>query len=437
MAKKNNRKKSKRRRAIVISIFIIALILAVLAVNKLKGNNSAQPTIMLARAKMGPLQERVSASGSFQAEDYTVVSSQTMGIVKDVYVKPGDYVEINDVIVEVDEREALEKLTSAEISLEDIRRRIISDMSGLRADISNAKVTIAQASRSADKALSLRESNAISEDDYRKALQELERAKSSLSSLKYSLCIMQGLPLETEPYLDSKNDNEIIESSPSFRNAELTLESARRALDGCVIRAEGKGIVTEMGVTVGSRLTVESKVARIEDPSSMIADVFVDEIDVGKIRAGFAASITADSLLGRTINGEINRIWPIVKNEGGGRVCQVRISLDLEGQQVLSGASCMARIVSVLREEALIIPASAMIPGANPPAVWVAVPISAESADKIKSDNSYLLEFRNIEIGLSAVAELEVISGLAEGELVAADRLNLLYENMQVQGMEI
>ena len=85
------------------------------------------------------------------------------------------------------------------------------------------------------------------------------------------------------------------------------------------------------------------------------------------------AEITADSMLGKTIDGKVIRIWPIVKNNGNGRVCLVRISFAIEDKKIISGASCMARITSTLREKTLTIPATALIPGATPAAVWVAV----------------------------------------------------------------
>jgi len=251
---------------------------------------------------------------------------------------------------------------------------------------------------------------------------------------------------------------EIIASSPSYRKARLSVESARRVLDGCVFHADIAGTVTEMNVAQGDRLKEETIVARIEDPESVKAEVNVDEVDIGKIREGMKAEVTADSMLGNKLDGKVIRIWPIVKNNGNGRVCLVRIAIDLDGKKIISGASCMARITSTVREDALTIPATALIPGAKPAAVWLAVEqpdgkaIKAKGAKpegpasskadkpsknatvkgKTPASKTYKATRREIEIGASTVSTIEVLSGLKAGDLVIVDQLPLINEGMSV-----
>lgn len=442
-------KKTKRKNIIVIAVVLIAIVIGVLATGARK-HESAPIEVPLVAASMGPLEDRVSASGSFQAERYSVVASQTYGIVKNVYVKPGDHVEKGDLIVVVDEREARESLSSAEIALEDTRRSISVQLSSLRAEIRTASLALDQAKRAQKNAESLKAVDGISEEDFRKATETRAQAESTLEDAYDRLRVAQGIEEGKSPSLDAKSDAAIIDSSPSYKKAKLSLVSARRVLDGCIMRADISGTVTEMGVAQGDRIKEETIVAKIEDPSSVKADVNVDEVDIGKIREGMKAEITADSMLGKKIDGKVIRIWPIVKTNGNGRVCLVRVAFDPGAGKIISGASCMARITSTVREKALTIPATALIPGAKPTAVWVAVEQSGEpktqagntdgkakaasatAEKKVDGKNGvgkknapkrYTAEKKEIELGESTVSTVEVLSGLKEGDLVIVDQL--------------
>jgi HlyD family secretion protein len=408
--------KKNKRKQIVFAILILIMIVIIGVAYVMKTRNDTQKTIEvpLVTVTQGPLRDKVSASGSFQAERYSVVASQTYGIVKKVYVKPGDHVEKGDIIVVVDEREARESLASAEIALEEIRRSISAQLSSLRAEVRTATVTLAQANRAMKNAESLKAVDGISLEDFRKANEAVIQAQSTLDDANDRLRVAEGIDPGKNPSLDAKKELEVISSSPAYLKAKLSVVSAQRVLDGCVFHADIAGTVTEMNVAQGARLTEETIVARIEDPQSVKAEVNVDEVDIGKIREGMKVEVTSDSMLGDTINGKVIRIWPIVKTNGNGRVCLVRIAFDQFNGQIISGASCMARIMSTVRENTLTIPATALIPGNATPAVWLAVEqLSGQSSSKDSALKTYKATRKEIKLGASTVSTLEVLSGLA------------------------
>ena len=437
-------KKMKHTYIAVVIIAAIAIAAGIIIIGSRNGG-SKPIEVQLAAVTRGPLEDRISASGSFQAERYSVVASQTYGIVKKVYVKPGDHVEKGDLIVVVDEREAREALEAAEIALEEIRRNIAVQLTSLRGEIRTATVAVDQTKRALKNAESLKDVDGISGEDFRKASEAFAQAQSTLDDAYDRLRVLQGIESDKVPSIDPKKDPEVIDSSPAYRKAKLSVASARRIFDGCIFRADIAGTVTEMDVSQGDRLKEETTiVARIEDPTSVKAEVNVDEVDIGKIREGMKAEVTADSMLGKKIEGTVIRIWPIVKTNGSGRVCLVRIAINLDGKKIISGASCMARITSTIRENALTIPATALIPGAQPAAVWLAVEQTANktnNADAAKTETfaknakakgkgsgqkTYKVERREIEIGESTVSTIEVVSGLKANDIVIVDQLALI-----------
>ncbi len=430
-----------KKRGLIFVIIAVVLLLGIIAFVVLSGANSTSVmSVPLSPVERGSLEEKISASGSFQADSYSVVSSKTNGIVKEVFVKPGDNVTKGDIIALVDEQDAKEALTSANIALEEISRSLYLEFSAMRTDIQRASLALDQAARAAVSAEKLREVNGIAEEDYKKILEQQNSASLALSNAKDRLRVAQGLSSDEQPVLDSRKDAVFITETPSYKRAQIAVEAAQRALEGCVIKAESTGVVTQIGASVGDRLTIQSIVAKIEDLSSIIAEVFVDEVDIGKIEEGMNAAVTTDSLLGTEIKGKVRRIWPSIMNEGGGRVCRVQVALlDAESVSIRTGASCVTRIVSVLNSSCLIIPASALIPSSSPYAVWLAVPDQVDpltssdaSVNESESLMTYTLQKREIETGKSTVSSLEVISGLEEGDVVVSDMTTMLGEGMKV-----
>lgn len=441
-------KKGKKRGLVIILTAVILTAAVAVFVLIRRANSTSVMSVPLTSAAKGSLEEKISASGSFQADSFSIVSSKTNGIVKEVLVKPGDAVKKGDVIALVDEQDAKESLRSANIALDEISRTLYLEFSSMRSDIQRASLAYDQAVRAASAAERLREVEGLAEEEYKKILEQQNSAKLALSNAKDRLRVAQGLSLDKEPVLDSHNDNYFISETPSYKRALIALESAQRVLEGCVIKAESSGIVTQIGASVGDRLTIQSIVAKVEDLSSIIAEVFVDEVDIGKIKEGMSAAVTTDSLLGTEIKGRVRRIWPSIMNEGGGRVCRVQVALiDADEVSIRTGASCVARIVSVLNSSCLIIPASSLIPGSSPYAVWLAVPddsgnsesgLPGEGIDSPSSSGGlsepvmFTLQKRDIETGKSTVSSLEVLSGLEEGDIVVSDMTIHLSEGMKV-----
>ncbi|HOE07263.1 MAG TPA: efflux RND transporter periplasmic adaptor subunit [Treponemataceae bacterium] len=441
-------KKGKKRglTIVIIALVLIAGVLAFIFINR--ANSTSVMSVPLSSVVKESLEEKISASGSFQADSYSVVSSKTNGVVKDVLVKPGDTVKKGDIIALVDEQDAREALTSAQIALEEISRSLYLEFSAMRSDIQRASLALDQAVRAAASAEKLREVDGLAEEDYKKVLEQQNSARLACRNAEDRLRVAQGLGSDKTPVLNAQKDDVFIKQTPSYKRALIAVEAAQRALEGCVIKAESAGVVTQIGASVGDRLTIQSIVAKIEDLSSIIAEVFVDEVDIGKIKEGMAAAVTTDSLLGTEIKGRVRRIWPSIMNEGGGRVCRVQVALiDAGSFPIRTGASCVTRIVSVLNSSCLIIPASSLIPGTSPYAVWIAVPDALsdavsdaastavlDSSENKESESAvlYTLQRREIETGLSTVSSLEVLSGLEEGDVVVSDMTMMLSEGMKV-----
>lgn len=421
--------KSKKAKAIRIASACAALLLIVIVVVLATAMRPHKPSAVgTAKAELGPLEEVVSASGVLKALRSSAITSRTVGRVASVLVKPGDIVAAGRTIVLVDDEAARTALTNAEIALEEARRNALTQLGELKAAYRRAQAALAQAKRSMDASRELKEVDGISAESWRQAVEALEQAELAAAGCKDALRLAQGLGPDEEPEMDGARDPGFAKASPSYQRASHALQEARRALAACDIKADSAGTVVELSVDPGSYVQNGTPVARIEDLAAVSAEVNVDEVDIGKLEPGQKASISADSLLGKELAGRVSAVRPVVKSSGTGRVCAVAIDVDLGSAKALSGASCMARITSRLKEEALQIPAAALIPSASPPAVWL-----LEKRGDAKDPSLYAASRREISIGASTASRLEVLSGLAEGDLVAVDGLKALSEGARVR----
>jgi multidrug efflux pump subunit AcrA (membrane-fusion protein) len=424
--------------AVVAGLVVVAVVSVLLFTPKSKQTAA----VRLSKASSTSLEEIVSGSGTFQSKRSTVVMSQASGKVEKILVKPGDAIAKGGVIALLNEKEARTALLSAEISVEETRRGLARQLADARSAHRRAQLALDQAGRAADNAASLKAVDGVTEETLRQSAEDLAQAKNAASDSAEALRSLEGLDPGDALVLGAERDEEFIKRSPSYKRALISRDSAQRGLDGCVIRADEGGTVIEVPIAVGNALLQGTLVARIEDLQAIVADVNVDEVDVGKIKAGMSADISADSLLGKTLKGSITRIWPVVRTDSNGRVCRVQLDVALSGNKALSGASCMARITSRLRDKALIIPAAALIPGASPQAVWLLKPeagavspaptVSPGLPEK-GAPQLFRASRREIEIGASTASQLEILSGLSEGDSVAVDNLQILSEGMAVQ----
>jgi HlyD family secretion protein len=434
MPKNSKSKKKTTIKIITVCSALLIIVLVLILVSAVRPQKIL--SVGTAKAELGPLDDIVSASGILKATNSAVMASQTIGRVKKALVKPGERVVKGQTIILIDDVDARLALSNAEIALEETRRNILNQLAELRASSRRAETSRAQALRSFSNAKELKTVDGISAEAWRQASESAEQAESASVGAKDALRLAQGLSPSEEPVMDSSRDQEFLTRSPTYKRAAINLENARRDLAACTILAEASGTVTEVSVDPGSYVQGGSALAKIEDLSAVTAEVNVDEVDIGKIKVGQSASISADSLFGKELKGRVSAIRPVVKSTGSGRICVVVIDVDLEKEKALSGATCVARVNSRIKDEALVIPASALIPGAAPPAVWLLTDSSGagkKNSKQAKLAAGLFATHREVKLGASTASKIEIVSGLSAGDLIAVDGIKGLAEGTLVK----
>lgn len=191
-----------------------------------------------------------------------------------------------------------------------------------------------------------------------------------------------------EEYL--KEFKDAVESADdNLENAENKLSNTQDSVDDYTITAPISGTVITKNAKVGDKISKNSSgtttMAVIYDLSTMTLEMSVDELDVSSIKVGQSVEITADAVEGETFTGTVTNVSLQSSYSNGVTNYPVTVTLDDTGS-LLPGMNVDAKIILDSSENALVIPASALMRGNR---VYVKKsPDSTENADTQRNDSS-------------------------------------------------
>jgi multidrug resistance efflux pump len=424
-------------RRLIIGTILIAIV-AVVAVTLLKrGSGADQLVLDYYRVKTDVMEERISGTGTFVPRNASTVLAKVNGAVKTLRVDEGDRVRTGTILLEIDREDYEQNLESRRIALETTRRSARQNMLNLRANYQGALLKLDQAQRTYDNNKALYDAEGISEEVLRRSSDALLSAELSLKSARERLNLTLGASLTDEPALEDRGDDEIISGFPEMVQAALAVDTALKTLSHCTVRAPMGGTVTRVLLNEGGMAGAGTPLIVIEALDDMIAEIQIDEVDIGKIRPGNPAEVTSDSLLGATLYGTVESISPVIQRVGNTRMTKVEVAIDPGEHSLKSGASCTVRISATTKEQALVIPLTAYTTEGEQSSVFVLEQVgtvsSPEAGQGLGADvlRLYALKPREIELGIITINQVEVISGLAEGDLIAMGNQSLLREGLE------
>lgn len=353
----------------------------------------AQETITppeTAKVQSGDIKIVVTGSGQVQAKNQVDLRPQAAGDgldILEVKVKNDQEVEKGQIIAVLDSSDAKEKIRDAQLSLE------------------NAKLDL----KSAEKKYKQTKENY--EDD------KVDKYDKKVS--KYNR--------------DSAQVN--------VQQKEVNLNNAYNDLSDYTIKAPFSGIVTGLSVEAGDSIARDETLASIIT-EELIAEISLNEIDAAQVQAGNQATLTFDALDGKTIIGTVFKIDTIGKVEQG----VVSYNLEIEFDSFASdlnllkpGMSVNTEIAIQEKKDVLQIPAAALVERNNKTFVRKitgTIPQTQEEltnftqkrksetkSNKSQSKNNQnqskrFFEMVEVQTGLTDDVNMEIISGLDEGDKI-------------------
>ena len=308
------------------------------------------------------------AVGTVRAAQTSQVSSRATGNILEVRAHEGDRVQGGQVLAVLDDaqsRSAVDQATAAVTAAENERSAADSDRALAAATLKRYQ--------------QLYEKKSVSP-------QEFDEIKA-----RYQLA-------------DARRD--MADAGQAQANAYLV--QARTSLGYTRIRAPFAGVVTEKKADVGTLASSGMPIFTIEDTRSYRLEVTVDETDLSIVRIGQVSPVTIDSLENVPLFGKVAQIVPAVDPASRSFLVKVELPVDARLRSGLFGRARFSRG----QRPALLIPRTSLVERGQLQGVWVL-------------DANQIVGLRYVTLGQSAGDQIEVLSGLQDGErlvAVAGDR---------------
>ena len=187
-------------------------------------------------------------------------------------------------------------------------------------------------------------------------------------------------------------------------SAQALLDGARQRFEKSTLTAPWSGFVSAVHVEKGQDVQATTEIVDVIDPSIVVVEGIVDEIDVLSLRRGALATVTMDALPGRTLTGIVSTVSSAASNQQGVVTFDVEIEINVPADlRLQEGLSAVAN-VALGREQGLLVPNQAIHGSFSQPQVLVS--------------NGNSLEERTVVLGSSDGFWTIIQEGLAEGEQV-------------------
>lgn len=291
-----NREVLMKKRLFVIVGSVVIVIVVLVIFRLILGNKDAkEQQFRTVLVEKGDILVKVTESGKVEPVTTVNIKSELAGEVKKLFVEEGDSVKAGDKLALVQQESSQARQTAQ-----------------ARASLERAKLDLEDAERNLERKQELYQKGFIAKKDVEDAEKSYKNSKIQYELAEKQLWLDLG---GTEP---------------------IKLQSlASRAFDNVVVKSPVSGVVINLNVEEGEMITSGTQafggggtaLMTIADLSKMIVKTDINEVDVGKVRAGQSVNIGFDAVRGKLYRGIVKKIAPAGTIEGNIVVYPVEVEI--------------------------------------------------------------------------------------------------------------
>ncbi len=202
-----------------------------------------------------------------------------------------------------------------------------------------------------------------------------------------------------------------------LRSAKVSLRQKEDALADYSVRAPFAGTLASVEVQKGDTLNTNAAVATLITDQK-IAEISLNEVDAAKVSMGDKVTLTFDAIEDLTLTGEVVEVDLIGAVSQGVVTYTVKIGFDTQDDRIKPGMTVNAAIQTDMRVDVLSVPASAVKTQNGSSYVQVFDPPLENSIGSQGVASDRIPQSTPVEVGLSDDANIEILSGLTEGQQI-------------------
>jgi len=368
-------------------------------------------SVYIDSVKRGPMLREVKGLGTLVPEDIVVIPTLEDGQVIKVLVKSGEKVKPDTVLVvlinpdmDLAANDLEWQMKQAVASYADLKVRLQSQRFDQQAAVSSAENALKQASLNKDKDEQLFKLQLQTELNVKLTQANWEQATNRFQTEKQKLDIMKD---STDAQLESQK--------VQIDKLRAAWERKKQQLTELTVRAGTEGVVQEMTLQVGQRISPGTVVAKVAEPKKLRAELKIAETQAKDILLGQKASIDTRNGI---IPAHVIRIDPNVVN--GTRTVDCKLDGPLPSGAVpdlsVDGTVEIERLADV---------------------VYIGRPVfgqpnSSVSLFKLEPDGKGASRI-TVKLGRSSVNTIEVVEGLNVGEQVILSDMSAQDQNPRIR----
>jgi RND family efflux transporter MFP subunit len=361
---------------------------------------AAAPTVAAARVRRGDLTRALAVTAEFRPYQEIDVHAKVAGYVKRIYVDVGDRVKAGQLIAILEIPELRDEVQTAEASVSKSQEEIRRAQADLERAQSAHEVAHVAYSRLAD--VSKTRPGLVAQQEIDDALGRDRVAEAQVATAKASLSAAEQ----------------------QLRVAQADREKVRTLFAYAQIKAPFTSVVTKRYADTGSMIqtgissqTQSMPLVTLAQENLLRLVIPVPESAVSKIRLGSPVEVSV-STLGKKFQGKVARFADQV--DMATRTMHTEVDVPNPTGELVPGMYASASLVLNDERNALSVPVQALTRTEDRVSVLL-----------INKQNK--LEERSVQIGIETPDQVEILSGLNEGDFVVVGNQSQLQPGMAVQ----
>ena len=428
----------------IILIILAAVAVVTLVVVFIWMQQAGYTKVLTAKVTRQELATIVSGTGQIKPTTYVNLSATAMGRVTHIYVKEGDTVKKGQIVATIDNVQQQASVDGQQAAIAAAKTDIASYVAAEKtaeANVERAKADLEQKRLDWERAQSLYKAGILAKQDFdaKKAAYDTD-----VASLNQCVAALNQARAQTDSYRAHLQTN------------VATLRANKNLLDQTIMVAPFDAIVTNEpiregeSVVAGIQNTVGSTLMTLADMSVITAEVKVDETDIVNIRDGQPVEVTVDALPGKVFKGHVTLAGDqaLLRSTGVATLqsttgteeakdFKVVVTLDEASADLRPGLSTTAKITTAHKQNILTVPIQALTmhnpdddkaSGKERGNVQAASNSAHPAAKSVPVQGVYVIDnkkgklrakFVPVTTGITGATDIEVLSGLTEGQEIA------------------
>lgn len=352
------------------------------------------PAIVVDQVRLGRLVETVVASGHVETPYRVEIGSQITGTVEDVLVQEGQKVTKGQPLISLESRELRAAMVQAQGAVAQAEARIKQleelTLPSAREALTQAQATLLNAQQTYDRTAQLEHNGYATRAALDDAQKTLDVARAATRSAQFQV------------YTASPGGSDYVMAQTQANQARANLETAESRLGYATIMAPRDGVLISRSVERGT-VVQPGKALLVLAPAGDVQLVLqIDERNLGKISLGQKALASADAYPDRRFPATITYINPGVDISRAS--VEVKLTVADPPDYLRQDMTVSVDVEVAARDGARILPLRSVhdVLSASP---WV-LGIKDGRASQ-----------RPVKIGLHGNSQVEIVDGLAEGDV--------------------